>query len=185
MTKRLRLFIVLVLVAFGATAFLPTLRWYFLIPEDQQALARSSRTEIRDWADDRAREALGNLRVAAAAGDEVPEEYAFLTEIARDNLELLRELNVREGDIPDTLLAADVLGSFRDEGEAADALETYYRDEALALKGLRERIIQLGLDLSGGISVTLEADRDSLAERLGTAPTAVQVSEAIELAVVS
>lgn len=183
MTKRLRLFIVLILVAFGVAAFLPTLRWYFLIPEDQKSLAQSSRTEIRDWADAEARAALTALRAAAAAGDEVPAEYAFLTEIAQENLELLHELNVREGDIPDTLTASDVLGSFRDEAEASSALEAYFRDEALALKDMRDRIIQLGLDLSGGISVTLEADRDSLAERLGAAPTGVQVSEAIELAV--
>ena len=177
MTKRLRLLIILVLVAFGVGAFLPTLRWYFFIPEDQKLLAQSSRTEIRDWAQAEARAALQELRSAAAADEPLPGEYGFLTEDAAANREALDQ------EIPESWSTAEVLASFRDEAEAFEALEDHYRTTILALKDQKERIVQLGLDLSGGISVTLEADRESLAERLGEQPSASQVDEAVELAV--
>ncbi len=177
MSKRLRLLIILALVAFGVTAILPTIRWYFYVPEDQKLLAQSSRIEIRDWARGQARNALDELRAAAAAEDSLPEAYQFLTETARDNFEMIDE------PVPDQWSAADVLRSFRDQNEAFSVLEEHYRNEVLALKGMKERIVQLGLDLSGGISVALEADRASLAERLGQEPSAAQMSEAIDLAV--
>jgi len=52
----------------------------------------------------------------------------------------------------------------------------------LALKDQKGRIIQLGLDLSGGIRVLLEADVESLAARIGSTPTEAELSEAIDLA---
>ncbi len=176
MSKRLRLLIILVLVAFGAAAFYPTVRWYFFVPEDQQLLAQSSRIEIRDWAQERARAGLDDLRRVAAAGDELPEEYAFLIPVARDLFAVLDE------PVPEQWTATDVLRSFRDEAEAFSALEEHFRSEVLALKDLKERIVQLGLDLSGGISVTLQADEENLAERLGRQPSQPEIAEAIELA---
>ena len=177
MSKRLRLLIILALVAFGVSAFLPTVRWYFFIPQDQKILAQSSRIEIRDWARAQARSALDELRAEAEVGEPLPGEYAFLTATARQNLEAVDEA------VPDTWSTADVLRSFRDQTEAFETLEQHYRDQVIDLKEMKERIVQLGLDLSGGISVTLEADRDSLADRLGEAPSESQMSEAVDLAV--
>src|SRR6056297_2784755 len=91
MSKRLRLLIILVLVAFGVGAFLPTLRWYFMVPEDQKLLAQSSRIEIRDWSRSQARSALDDLRAGAATDEALPEEYSFLTEVAAENLEAIDE----------------------------------------------------------------------------------------------
>jgi preprotein translocase subunit SecD len=177
MTKRLRLLIILVLVAFGVGAFMPTLRWYFVVPEDQKLLAQSSRIEIRDWSRGEARSALDELRRDAASGAPLAPEYAFLIEVAEENLSSIDE------EIPESWETRDVLASFRDEAEAYGTLEEHYRSQVLALKDMKERIVQLGLDLSGGISVTLEADRESLAERLGQAPSAAQMDEAVQLAV--
>ncbi len=177
MSKRLRLLIILVLVAFGVGAFLPTLRWYFMVPEDQKLLAQSSRIEIRDWARSQARSALDDLRAGATSDEPLPEEYSFLTEVAAENLEALDE------EVPETWTTTTVLRAFRSEAEAYEALEEHYRRSILDLKEMKERIVQLGLDLSGGISVTLEADRESLAERLGEEPSADQMDEAVELAV--
>lgn len=177
MSKRLRLLIILALVAFGVSAFLPTVRWYFFVPQDQKILAQSSRIEIRDWAQAQAREALDELRAGAAAEEPLPGEYSFLVATAEDNLEAIEE------PIPDSWTTTDVLRSFRDQNEAFDTLEEHYRSQVLELKEMKERIVQLGLDLSGGISVTLEADRESLAERLDAEPTSAQMSEAVDLAV--
>ncbi|MEX2443283.1 MAG: protein translocase subunit SecD [Alkalispirochaeta sp.] len=177
MSKRLRLLIILVLVAFGVGAFLPTLRWYFVVPEDQKLLAQSSRIEIRDWARGQARSALDDLRAGASNDEDLPEEYSFLIKVATENLEALDE------EVPESWTTTQVLSAFRSEAEAYEALEEHYRRSILDLKEMKERIVQLGLDLSGGISVTLEANRDSLAERLGEEPSAEQMDEAVELAV--
>lgn len=176
MSKRLRLIIILALVGFGIAALYPSVRWYFYVSEDQKLLAQSSRIEIRDWAQGQARTGLNELRAAAARGDELPEQYAFMIPVARENFEILDE------PLPETWSAVDVLRAFRDESEAYTVLEQHYRARILDLKNLKERIVQLGLDLSGGISVTLEADEDNLAERLGQRPSQAQVGEAIELA---
>jgi preprotein translocase subunit SecD len=177
MSKRLRLLIILALVAFGVTAFLPTVRWYFFIPQDQKILAQSSRIEVRDWARAEARSALDELRAGAEADETLPGEYNFLIDTARENLEALDE------PVPDSWSTTDVLRSFRNQNEAFETLEQHYRDQVIELKDMKERIVQLGLDLSGGISVTLEADRESLTERLGEEPSAAQMSEAVDLAV--
>jgi preprotein translocase subunit SecD len=176
MSKRLRLIIILALVGFGIAALYPSVRWYFYVSEDQKLLAQSSRIEIRDWAQGQARTGLNELRAAAAREDELPERYAFMIPVARENFEILEE------PVPETWSAVDVLRAFRDEAEAYTVLERHYRRQILDLKDLKERIVQLGLDLSGGISVILEADEDNLAERLGQRPSQAQVSEAIELA---
>ncbi len=176
MTKRLRLLLILILVGFSAAAILPTVRWYFQVPEEKQQLAQSSRTDIRDWARAQARDALVELRSAAAAGEPLPSDYEFLRDAAETNFDMIGEA------VPEPLSTVDVLRSFRDETEAYETLERAYRTEILDLKEMKNRIVQLGLDLSGGISVTLEADRASLAERLGEEPSQAQLQEAVALA---
>jgi len=56
--------------------------------------------------------------------------------------------------------------------EAFAELENHYRDEILALKELNRKAMQLGLDLSGGLNVVLQADMKSLEAKLGKAPSA-------------
>ncbi|MFW5811800.1 MAG: protein translocase subunit SecD [Alkalispirochaetaceae bacterium] len=176
MSKRLRLLLILLLAGFGVLTFLPTFQWYFTVPEDMKQLATSSRVQIRDYAVRQAREALGDLRVAAQADNPLPEEYSFLIPEAEENFSL-------EGrDIPETWGTEEVLSSFRSENEAFEFLEEHYAEEIFALKDRREQIIQLGLDLSGGMSVTLEADAESLEERLGEEPSEAELDDAVDRA---
>ena len=176
MSKRLRLLLILVLVGFGVLTFYPTVQWYFAVPEDMKQLASASRMQIRDYAVRQAREALGELRAAAQADNPLPDEYSFLADVAEENYRL-------EGrDIPETWSTQAVLGSFRSEAEAFDAIEQQYADEIFTLKEEKEQIIQLGLDLSGGMSVTLEADAESLAERLGEEPSQAELDDAVDRA---
>ena len=176
MSKRLRLLLILLLVGFGVVTFYPTVQWYFSVPQDMKQLASSSRMQIRDYAVRQAREALGDLRVAAQADNPLPEEYGFLTDVAAENYRL------EDRDVPESWSAEEVLRAFRTEAEAFDTLEQHYADDIFALKEEKEQIIQLGLDLSGGMSITLEADRESLAERLGEEPSQAQLDDAVDRA---
>ena len=176
MSKRLRLLLILLLVGFGVVTFYPTVQWYFAVPQEMKQLASSSRMQIRDYAVRQAREALGDLRVAAQAGNPLPEEYSFLAEVAAENFRLQGE------DLPESWSAEAVLSAFRTENEAFDTLEQHYADKIFTLKEEKSQIIQLGLDLSGGMSITLEADEESLGERLGEEPSQAQLDDAVDRA---
>ncbi len=178
MSKRVRLLTVLVLIIIGGFFVWPTVNWYFLLSPQEQELARLSRTQVREYAQDQARTTLLELRQLSTESpqSELPDEYRFLTDTARENYRL------EERDLPSTWTVRDVLAGFRSEREAFEAIESHHRDRIQQLQSIRDRIIQLGLDLSGGVNVVLEADRDSLAQRLGEDPTQEQMDEAVSLA---
>jgi preprotein translocase subunit SecD len=170
---------VLALIAISAYFIYPTVQWYFFIPEETKELASGSRDQIRDYAGNRAENALEELtELAQEDGDQLlSAEYRFLTEEAR---EIYR---VQEREMPDEWTVSNTLAAFGGADEVYEVLETHYGDEMFAIKDIQNRIITLGLDLSGGMRVVVEADRESLEEALGEPPTEAQVEEAIDLAV--
>jgi preprotein translocase subunit SecD len=179
MSKRFRLLVVLALIGVSIFFLYPTVQWYFGVPEDMKTLAASSREQVREYSRDEARDALAVLR-ALVADDEngaLPDEYSFAIEAAETNFKL------EDREIPAEWTVGLTLSAFRTGDEAFSVFETYYAEEIFALKDLKGRIITLGLDLAGGMSVVVEADEASLAERLGRDPTAEELEEAIALAV--
>jgi preprotein translocase subunit SecD len=139
----------------------PTLRWYFLIPKDKQALALESRQKIRTYASQTAQSELQRLIDAARVGGAVPEGLEFVTVRAK---KLYRE---NKQAVPETLDAKAVLGIFSGRREVLDIIESKYRDEIFGLKNLQKNAVKLGLDLSGGLSIVLQANLDALQEKLG------------------
>ncbi|MFP4364826.1 MAG: protein translocase subunit SecD [Spirochaetia bacterium] len=175
MSKRFRTILILFFVALGIWFLYPTFRWYFLTSPEAKALASSSREEVREYARRSATESLEELEglVRTEPDAIVPEEYQFLIPKARDNYEM------EEREIPDEWTVSNVLSSFQDANEAFISMEEHYRGGVMELKELRGNILELGLDLSGGLSVTLEADMESLEERIGEAPDAQAMEDAI------
>ncbi len=179
MSKRLRFLIVIALIAVSGVFLYPTINWYFFMPDEDIELAAGSRYELREYAQSTAREALLELSELAQSDPDapVPDEYAYIKDYARENYRLA------DREIPEQWTARDVLLAFRNEREAFQTIERHHRQRIERLKEMRSRIVQLGLDLSGGLSVTLEADRDSLAERLGQEPTQEQLTDAVDSAI--
>ena len=178
MSKRIRLFIVLVILAVCGIFLYPTIQWYFRIPEQKKELAASSKQYIRDYAQRQAAEKLKQLKQLAAEEEEaeVPDEFGFLMKRAEENYK------IREETVPSDWTIQNVFKSFPNEEAVFDFLEEHYRGQVLAIKEKQEDIMQLGLDLSGGMSILLEADMESLAERLGREPTAEDRRNAIDRA---
>lgn len=178
MSKRFRFVLVLALLGVSFAFLYPTIQWYFLVSDADQIRAAASREQVREFAREEADAALAALTRLAEEDDSqiLPEEYAFLERSARN----LYELDDRE--LPDEWTVVDTLAAFRSRDEIFDELEEHYADEIFALKDLRDRIITLGLDLSGGMSVVVEADEESLAERIGRDPSNDEMEEAIDLA---
>lgn len=176
MSKRYRFFIVLATVAVCLAFLSPTLRWYFMVPKEDQALALGSREQIKTYSNRKAQADLKELVAAARAGGEVPEKLSFLAPIAKSNYKLAKIPAPQKWD------ARAVLTAFASEREALEAIESRYSGEILALKDLHQSAVQLGLDLSGGMSVVIQANLESVAERLGRSLNDDDKEDALERA---
>jgi preprotein translocase subunit SecD len=176
MSKRYRLFIILTTMVVCFVFLFPTIRWYFLEKKEDQALALGSREQIKLYASQTARADLQELVKAARAGEEVPERLNFFETQAK---KIRKDTKTPA---PPQWDAQAVLSSFSGEQEALDAIETYYRERYFALKDLQKNAVQLGLDLSGGMSIVLQADLTGREERLGRALTDADRIEAIDQA---
>jgi preprotein translocase subunit SecD len=138
----------------------PTLRWYFLVPRDQQALALESREQIKSYASRTAQADVQRLITIAGEGGDVPEELSFLVTQAKKIYKESKQASPEKWDAKTTLSA------FSGRREVLDAIETKYRDDIFALKDLQKSAVQLGLDLSGGLSIVLQADMNALQGKL-------------------
>jgi len=165
MSKRYRFLIFIVVMAVCFLFLWPTLRWYFLIPKDKQALAMESRQDIRTYSSQSAQADLQRLFDAARADGPVPAGLEYITVKAK-KISKSNKLPFPEN--PD---AKAVLGAFSGRREVLDIIESKYRDEIFGLKDLQKNAVKLGLDLSGGLSIVLQANLGSLQEKLGRSLT--------------
>ncbi len=178
MSKRLRFILVLALIGVGITFIYPTFQWYYKIPAEMKTLAGSSREQIREYAQARAKKEMDELKALALASPDagMPEGFDYLAEKAGINYRLAKK------DVPKTWSVSSVFAGFRSEKEAFTEVEKFNHQEIMDLKDLRSRSLQLGLDLSGGMTVVLQADMESLERRLGHVPGADEREDAIRRA---
>ncbi len=163
MSKRFRFLLVLVLIIVAAVFLFPTFKWYVTIHDNVKELATSSREQLRDYALVVAGEKLKEWQGLLAGDKEVPlpDEFLFLTDrvksiLAVKKLKVPRRWTV--GHIAENFSTAEVL----------DALQVHYRSEIEDVKEVRNSIITLGLDLEGGMKVTIRADFEALEKDRGT-----------------
>jgi preprotein translocase subunit SecD len=161
MSKRYRLAIILVIVALCFVFLLPTVRWYYTIPKEEQSLALSSREQIKIYASERARADFQSFKALGLAGEDAPKTMAPLLKEAKEIVKHAATPAPAKWD------AAAVLSEIPGESAAVNIMETTYREKIFSLKTLQKNAVQLGLDLSGGLSIVLQADFEALATRLG------------------
>jgi len=161
MSKRYRFLIFFVVMAVCFLFLWPSLRWYFLIPKDKQAQALESRQQIKTYASQSAQADLQRLFDAARVNGPVPEGLEFITAKAK------KLYKSNKLPLPETMDAKAALEAFSGRREALDTIESKYRDEIFGLKDLQKNAVKLGLDLSGGLSIVLQANLDTLQEKLG------------------
>ena len=161
MSKRYRLFIILVILVVCFIFLWPTIRWYFFIPKDQQTLALESRQQIRTYSSQAAQADLQRLIDSAGKDEAVPAGFDFLIPIAKKMYKDAKQ------PIPQTWTARNILEVFTSKREALETIENKYRDDIFALKDLQRNAVKLGLDLSGGLSIVLQANLEALQGRLG------------------
>ncbi|MBN2510721.1 MAG: protein translocase subunit SecD, partial [Spirochaetales bacterium] len=173
MTKRGRFLIVLLVLAVAGMFLYPTFEWYFITPKSLIDLASGSKEQIRLYALSEAGRVFEQLSTLRESGEPVPEKYGFLIKAAEKNYKL------EKMDIPKMWTVDALFKGFSSQKEFFTAIETHYRDMLLAIKDRNKDIMQLGLDLSGGMRVVLEADIESLEKRLGHSASTEDKEDAI------
>ena len=160
MKKTGRVLLVLLVLVVSTALIYPTISWYFFTSGDIKSLALSSNTSIRDYSMRESLKIVNELKEIALRSrtEEIPGEYRYL---GRGS-------------------CYDVLSSYESELDLQNAIESHIRGEIFRVKNLSSRALKLGLDLRGGMSVVLEADRDAYSSmHEGTQLTDQEVSSLV------
>jgi preprotein translocase subunit SecD len=176
MSKRYRFLIVLAAMVVCFVFLYPSLRWYFLVPKDKRDQALLSREQIKIESSRKAQADLLRLIDLSRTGGDTPEEFSFLTVQAK---KIYRKAKLESPAAWDT---RTVLSAFTSKKEVLEAIETRYRDEVFDLKDLQKNAVQLGLDLSGGLSIVLQVDMEALQEKSPVPLTADDRNDAVNRA---
>ena len=168
MRKTERILIALVVLAICVWFLFPTIKWYGFVSSEDKALTTATSLQVKEYSQGQAETVLQYLE--DNRDSEVPEEYSFVLKLAKET--------------KDCRTCGDVLSAFsvtEDGGQALmSAVEQYCREYIQSLKELSSKALQLGLDLRGGMSILLDVDPSSLAERLGRDPSESEISAAID-----
>ena len=174
MKKTERILIALVVLAVCVWFLFPTIKWYGFVSAEDKALTTATSLQVKEYSQGQAEAVLQYLEDNGDA--EVSEEYSFVLKLAKEH--------VGSKEAKDLRTCADVLSAFSasdDGGQALmSAVEQYCREYIQGLKELSSKALQLGLDLRGGMSILLDVDPSSLADRLGREPTESEISAAID-----
>ena len=151
MKKRYRFLIILAVLAVGFYFVWPSIKWYFLTAQTDKDMAESSRNQIKVYAQERADSAIKSL-VAMNGADPLPADYSFLVTKAKVRYKTANKA------LPAVWTVQSVLQAYSSRTDIMTDAEAWYRDQMFALKDLKNQTMQLGLDLRGGMYVTIQVD---------------------------
>jgi preprotein translocase subunit SecD len=151
MKKRYRFLIILAVLAVGFYFVWPSIRWYFMTAQTDKNMAESSRNQIKVYAQEQADSAIKTL-LAMKASDPLPESFSFLVSKAKARYRTAGK------SAPSAWTVQNVLQAYSSRADIMTDAEAWYRDQMFALKDLKNQTMQLGLDLRGGMYVTIQVD---------------------------
>lgn len=175
MKKRGRLLIVLLVAVVCGIFLFPTVKWYAFVPQETKDIATGSKIQIREFAQGQASRDLRALKEVFADNPKapVPSQYSYLIDDAKVGYKNMKK------ETPRSWTMEDLFKGFYTEKDLFDTIENGYRSNLLDLKELSGKILQLGLDLRGGMSILLEADSASYEAKNGTTLSGAKKSELI------
>ncbi|TAH54989.1 MAG: protein translocase subunit SecD [Treponema sp.] len=160
MSKRSRFITILAVIGICFVFLWPSIKWYYVTPKEDQALALGSREKIKDYARNLAVADVNKLKADAKADSQEPvaSKFDHVVAKARKNYKTMKK------PLPSVWTARNLLSAFPSEADLFKLVEDKYRENILSLKKTQSQAVQLGLDLSGGMSVIIKADLDAAAE---------------------
>ena len=159
MKKTGRVLLVLLVIVVAALLLYPTIRWYFFVPESTKTAAAGSNENIRDYSRGQASRGVRALTSLLQEDRDaaIPEDFMYLR---KDAETALKERGMER---PEEWTVYTLLSAFPSESALFQAIEDHTRSQLLDAKKLSGNVLQLGLDLRGGMSIVLEADTASYA----------------------
>ncbi|MCH3917761.1 MAG: protein translocase subunit SecD [Spirochaetia bacterium] len=175
MKKRDRLIIVLLVLFLCGLFLYPTFKWYVLTPSETKDLASGSNEQIREYALGQATKDLHEIKnlVQSDENAEVPAKFIYLEAIAKDNYHAMKK------DVPSKWNILNLCAGFYTEKDIFNTLENHYRSSIYDAKTLSNNVLQLGLDLRGGMSILLDADKDAYEKKVGKAVSDTEVTKLV------
>jgi len=167
MKKRYRFLIILAVLAVGFYFVWPSIKWYFMTAQTDKDMAESSRNQIKVYAQERADTAIKTL-LAMKASDPLPADFSFLVPKAKARYKTAGK------SAPSAWTVQSVLQAYSSRTDITADAETWYREQMFALKDLKNQTMQLGLDLRGGMYVTIQVDYASFEQTNKTSLNASQ-----------
>nr|WP_267510995.1 protein translocase subunit SecD [Borreliella garinii] len=174
MKKGSKLILILLVTLFACLLIFPTLKWYFLMSIEDKKISSYSQEALRDYSKKKALDDLVKLRELyhKDPNSSIPSNLSYLIPIAKNNYKSSMKIppnfftakSLREGFLTDS-----------DMGEVSLEIYRHYEN----IKKSKSRIIHLGLDLSGGMSVTISLDYSSVEKKLGRSLTFAEKEDAI------
>nr|pir protein-export membrane protein (secD) homolog - Lyme disease spirochete [Borreliella burgdorferi] len=174
MKKGSKLILILLVTFFACLLIFPTLKWYFLMSVEDKKISSYSQEALRDYSKKKALNDLVKLKELynKDPNSSIPASLSYLIPIAKNNYRSSMKIppniftakTLREGFLTDS-----------DMGEVSLEIYRYYEN----IKKGKSRIIHLGLDLSGGMSVTISLDYSSVEKKLGRSLTFAEREDAI------
>ena len=162
--KRIVLVLVVILVAF--VLLYPTVKWYYFVSDEEKDLAVLTSEQIREYAQFKADQDVKELLALASENVAITAELKYIETLTEDT-----------GTKNESVV--DLLNDFASREALFRACENYYKESVIELKNLSSKVLQLGLDLKGGISVLLQADVESFEEKIGHSASDAEILAAL------
>ncbi len=174
MNKKLRFFIVLITLGVGLYFSYPTMKWYFLFNDEQKSQVNRTVDGMRSDNLTKTEQDIAELMDLVQADNNavLPDRFSYLKAGVKKGL---KEAGF-EASSP--LKIVDVAKVYS-RTVLQQTIENEYARTSLEQQRIFDRIIRLGLDIFGGISVVLQGDPESLQDKLGREPTPEEVEIAM------
>lgn len=172
MKKTSRLLTILATLIVGFLLLYPSIKWYLFVPQEAKDLATGSNVQIREYARGQAAKDVRVLLDLASSDPnaKLEKDFAYLEDVAKANYKDMGKKAPKEWTV------SSVFAGFKSQSDLFSTVEEHYRTPLVSLKKLSGKVLQLGLDLKGGMSILLDADRASYEAKIGRAATDSEIT---------
>ncbi|AGT27594.1 protein translocase subunit SecD [Borrelia miyamotoi] len=175
MNRVSKFILILFVTLFAYFLIFPTLRWYFFTNDEDKRISSYSKEALRDYSKSKALSSLIQLKelYQKDPNGQIPADLKYLIPISKNNYRIYGK------NFPKSFNLKALRNGFLTDADIEElSLEIYRYYENI--KRNKNGIIQLGLDLSGGMSITISLNYSGLEQKLGRTLSSLEKEDALE-----
>ncbi|AHH04759.1 protein translocase subunit SecD [Borrelia miyamotoi] len=175
MNRVSKFILILFVTSFAYFLIFPTLRWYFFTNDEDKRISSYSKEALRDYSKSKALSSLIQLKelYQKDPNGQIPDDLKYLIPISKNNYRIYGK------NFPKSFNLKALRNGFLTDADIEElSLEIYRYYENI--KKNKNGIIQLGLDLSGGMSITISLNYSGLEQKLGRTLSSLEKEDALE-----